>query len=283
MVSIPDRIPGIFVPVGTEYQSFIPCRIPRNTIISELADRAEEVSQLIQRADRAVSVRSTLNRMLDVSFWCRHADSIVVNTIGIHAGLGYIPPEPKDTERLARILTRSLADPRYCSAIHNIDRFSGLSLSRSALLRTVHNSVTGEGHKFRHKFSILRYQLGNKLLNFLPPPPEYVPHLIEDMFNFIEDASIPLLIRLAVVNHRLHIIHPFPDGNGRTSAVFLLILFVQAKISQTAWLPILQTLQANRGTLRALHFEMASGCEANYLNFFLGCCELAGKSALFER
>lgn len=50
---------------------------------------------------------------------------------------------------------------------------------------------------------------------FTPPPWEIVPRLMDHLDAFIQDASVPLLLRAVWGHIQFETIHPFPDGNGR--------------------------------------------------------------------
>ena len=51
--------------------------------------------------------------------------------------------------------------------------------------------------------------------DFVPPPPEEVPGLLEDLLIFCNDDSLPALAQAAVAHAQFETIHPFADGNGR--------------------------------------------------------------------
>jgi Fic family protein len=51
--------------------------------------------------------------------------------------------------------------------------------------------------------------------SFVPPPPEDVPELLDDLMGFCNDDSLPALAQAAVAHAQFETIHPFVDGNGR--------------------------------------------------------------------
>ena len=51
--------------------------------------------------------------------------------------------------------------------------------------------------------------------SFVPPPPEDVPELLDDLMGFCNDDSLPTLAQAAVAHAQFETIHPFVDGNGR--------------------------------------------------------------------
>ena len=56
---------------------------------------------------------------------------------------------------------------------------------------------------------------------FVPPPPEDVHDLLEDLVRFCNDDTLPALAQAAVAHAQFETVHPFVDGNGRTGRVLL--------------------------------------------------------------
>ena len=56
---------------------------------------------------------------------------------------------------------------------------------------------------------------------FVPPPPEYVPDLLDDLCDFCNDDSLPALALAALAHAQFETIHPFVDGNGRTGRALI--------------------------------------------------------------
>ena len=57
--------------------------------------------------------------------------------------------------------------------------------------------------------------------SFVPPPPELVDELLEDLAEFCSDESLPPLVQAAVAHAQFETIHPFADGNGRTGRALI--------------------------------------------------------------
>jgi hypothetical protein len=49
----------------------------------------------------------------------------------------------------------------------------------------------------------------------VPPPPELVPELMEDLFVFCNRTDVPIMAQAAIAHAQFESIHPFTDGNGR--------------------------------------------------------------------
>ncbi|HLL48686.1 MAG TPA: Fic family protein [Longimicrobiaceae bacterium] len=57
--------------------------------------------------------------------------------------------------------------------------------------------------------------------DFVPPPPEHVVPLLEDLCAVIEDNRLSPLVQAALVHAQFETIHPFDDGNGCTGRVLI--------------------------------------------------------------
>ena len=56
---------------------------------------------------------------------------------------------------------------------------------------------------------------------FVPPPPEEIGPLLQDLAAFVADDSLPPLIQAAIAHAQFETIHPFEDGNGRTGRALI--------------------------------------------------------------
>ena len=57
--------------------------------------------------------------------------------------------------------------------------------------------------------------------DFVPPPAELVPSLIDDLLEYLNGATHAPLIQAALVHAQLETIHPFTDGNGRVGRALI--------------------------------------------------------------
>ena len=60
--------------------------------------------------------------------------------------------------------------------------------------------------------------------DFVPPPPENVGPLLEDLCRFCERDDMPTLVQAALVHAQFETIHPFDDGNGRTGRALVQVI-----------------------------------------------------------
>jgi Fic family protein len=56
---------------------------------------------------------------------------------------------------------------------------------------------------------------------FIPPSPEYVLDLLEDLCRFCNDDALPAVAQAAMAHSQFATIHPFADGNGRTGRALI--------------------------------------------------------------
>ena len=75
-------------------------------------------------------------------------------------------------------------------------------------VRTVQNWIGGSGYN-------------PCSASFVPPPPERVQDLLEDLCRFCNADSLPALAQAAVAHAQFETIHPFVDGNGRAGRALI--------------------------------------------------------------
>jgi Fic family protein len=63
---------------------------------------------------------------------------------------------------------------------------------------------------------------------FVPPPPELVPGLLEDLCSFCNADSLPAVAQAALAHAQFETVHPFADGNGRTGRGLIQLVLAPA-------------------------------------------------------
>ncbi len=71
----------------------------------------------------------------------------------------------------------------------------------------------------------------------MAPPAERVPHLVADLFAWLESTDLHPLLASAAVHYEIEFIHPFSDGNGRIGRLWQTVVLAKWK-SQLAFLPV---------------------------------------------
>ena len=61
----------------------------------------------------------------------------------------------------------------------------------------------------------------------MAPPAENVPHLINDLFDYIQQSKDISLIKSCVFHYEMEFIHPFIDGNGRMGRLWQTLILMK--------------------------------------------------------
>jgi Fic family protein len=73
---------------------------------------------------------------------------------------------------------------------------------------------------------------------FVPPPPEHVPGLLEDLCAFCNEDSLPAVAQAAIAHAQFETIHPFADGNGRTGRVLIHLVLRRRGLATRVLVPV---------------------------------------------
>ena len=90
---------------------------------------------------------------------------------------------------------------------------------------------------------------------FVPPPPDLVPALLDDLVTSINEPDLPPVVHAAVVHAQFEAIHPFDDGNGRTGRALILLMLARSGLTKSLVLPLSATLaQVQEPHVRTLNY-----------------------------
>jgi Fic family protein len=73
---------------------------------------------------------------------------------------------------------------------------------------------------------------------FVPPPPEFVASLIDDLCTFCNADSLPALVQAAIAHAQFESIHPFVDGNGRTGRALIPVILRRRGLTSNVFPPV---------------------------------------------
>ena len=106
---------------------------------------------------------------------------------------------------------------------------------------------------------------------FIPPVPEEVPILLNNLFEYMNDAYIdPILINLAISHSQFETIHAYRDGNGRLGRALIPIQLALLTEEE----PILflsEVIELYKPTYYKLLNESRKGNMLGFIKFFLQC------------
>lgn len=121
--------------------------------------------------------------------------------------------------------------------------------------------------------------------DFVPPPPDEVPRLMEDLTTYLNGALHGPLLQAGIVHAQFETIHPFTDGNGRVGRALIHTVLSRGGLSPNAILPIslvLSTLSSayvrGLGDYRYIgdaSSETATAGTARWLDIFIDATTIA--------
>lgn len=74
--------------------------------------------------------------------------------------------------------------------------------------------------------------------DFVPPPPEEVVSLLDDLCLFCARDDVPTLVQAGLAHAQFETIHPFDDGNGRTGRALVQVILRRRGLAPTFVPPI---------------------------------------------
>ena len=141
---------------------------------------------------------------------------------------------------VVRRATTELVTADEVTVSHVVDLHAALlpAETRHHGLREVQNWIGGSDH---HPIDA----------DFVPPPPELVPSLMDDLVDYLNGAAHAPLVQAALVHAQFETIHPFTDGNGRVGRALIHTVLARRGLTSTAVLPVSLVL----ATLRHQYVE----------------------------
>jgi len=165
----------------------------------------------------------------------------------------------------------------------------------------VHRRLLVHTHKARYAGVIRTEQnwIGGSDFNplqaaFVPPPPQEVRGLLDDLAAFCNADHLPAVAQAAIAHAQFETIHPFADGNGRTGRALIYMVLKRRGHVTRVTPPISLTLATrSRDYVRGLDATRCVGSPASptaneamnrWIAFFAAACTRAVADAeSFER
>jgi Fic family protein len=144
----------------------------------------------------------------------------------LHAEAVRSTPEPSSDVTASEVLGNIDA------MLYGIEQIGlGGEITVELLLEIHRRLLTGTRlHEYAGQFREQQNWIGGSDYNpcsadYVPPPPEAVAGLIEDLCAFANNDDLPAVAQAAIAHAQFETIHPFVDGNGRTGrAIIHLVL-----------------------------------------------------------
>lgn len=137
------------------------------------------------------------------------------------------------------------------------------------------NSVRG-GDKEPGKIRTIQNWIGPKGSTiedaiFIPPKPEEVPILLDNLYNYMNDAFIdPLFVNLAIAHSQFETIHAYRDGNGRLGRA-LIPIQLSLLDEEVPMLYLSEVIELYKPSYHKFLNESRKGNMLGFIKFFLQC------------
>lgn len=204
-------------------------------------------------------------------------------------------------------LTGTESDATAQEVLNNINAMS-VALERAlaseitvATFCDIHRALTLDtlADRFSGAVRIEQNWLGGNAYNpcgasYVPPVPDTVIPLLEDLAAFCTEDTLSPLAQAAVAHAQFETIHPFVDGNGRVGRALIHVILRRRGLSPNVVPPISLTLATRaQDYVKELTLYRYTGSSAgeeavkglnSWLSFFAACAMRACKNASeFER
>lgn len=198
---VPSAIAGWDLSLPPESVSAVAEATAALVHLNDSAVRLVSLEALARQLLRAESLASSRIEGLELShrrlaratFWDEAHDPKAAEVVGNIAAM----------ERAIEIGTA--ADPFTVADIQTIHelllRFT-LDKGVAGVIRTQQNWIGRSSHSPRDA-------------TYIPPPPQLVEPLLDDLCTFMNRDDLPAVVQAAVAHAQFETIHPFADGNGR--------------------------------------------------------------------
>jgi Fic family protein len=115
--------------------------------------------------------------------------------------------------------------------------------------------------------------------DFVPPPPEHVNRLLEDLCDAVNDELLPPLVQAALVHAQFETIHPFDDGNGRTGRALMQVVLRRRGLASAYLPPISVVLAGARQRYLAGLTDFRGDDVQSWIAYFAGVTSRAARLA----
>ena len=119
----------------------------------------------------------------------------------------------------------------YFNVLNHLDKYCNKPISKDTIL-SIHKDLTKDllrNAEYEGKFRDTRVFIGNlhtQKINYMPPDAYKVPGLLDDLLDWLNNSTdeiYPVIIA-GILHYELVRIHPFVDGNGRTSRLMATLI-----------------------------------------------------------
>ena len=166
----------------------------------------------------------------------------------------------------------------YFNVLNHLGQYSDKTITKNTIL-SVHKDLTKDllrNPEYEGKFRDTPVVIGNihtKEINYVPPDAYKVPYLVDELLDWLNnttDEMYPVIIA-GILHYELVRIHPFVDGNGRTSRLMATLILSVHKFNINDYFTLDEYYNQDRQAyIDALHSADKNHDLTNWLEYFCG-------------
>ena len=119
----------------------------------------------------------------------------------------------------------------YFNVLNHLNRYSDKTITKNTIL-SLHKDLTKgllRDQEYEGKFrdtSVIIGKVHTKKINYIPPDAYKVPYLVDELLDWLNNCTTEVypVIIAGILHYELVRIHPFIDGNGRTSRLMATLI-----------------------------------------------------------
>ncbi len=214
---------------GGRYRAFVPAPISERSFLldgdagTSLHAAARALGRLEQSARRVATLRAIAQNLLrSESVASSRIEGVVISQKGLARAAHEDKAKRRGDHRAAAVLGNVEAMNRAIEIGARGEPFAVADLLdiHLRLLRfTEDRGIAGVIRKAQNWIGGNDYNPVGAV--YVPPPPEHVLELLEDLCRFIERDDLPPVAQAAIAHAQFETIHPFADGNGRAGRALI--------------------------------------------------------------
>jgi Fic family protein len=272
---------------GSAIRAFVPRNLPPEPPLMLSPEDESAIARANQAIGRLEGIRSALpEARLFTYFYVRKEAVLSAQIEGTQSSLsdllrfesGVSPGVPlNEVEEVSDYIAAMEVGLRAMTHEKPID---------AELVRNVHWTLTKSGrgaHLTPGQFRVEQNWVGGASpydAEFVPPPAELVPGLVESLMRFVNESKMPTLVKAALAHAQFETIHPFFDGNGRLGRLLITLILQAERVILEPLLYLSLYFKQHRSayyeSLQRVRFE---GDWEQWLRFFIrGVTEVSGQA-----
>lgn len=114
---------------------------------------------------------------------------------------------------------------------------------------------------------------------FVPPPPELVLDLIDDLITFVDRTDLPVVAQAAIAHAQFESIHPHTDGNGRIGRALISAILRRRGLTRKITVPLASVMLTDTDTYFATLGAYRRGDAAAFVTYVADAATLACAAA----